>query len=82
MSFTLKRFHRVTVKCGQERSPRCARRGGKLEVGSTILKPAFSVVIPAYNEEAYLPRAFAAIREAETRLGAPVEIMRDRQPQQ
>lgn len=41
----------------------------------SLMKPAFSIVIPAYNEEAYLPETIAAIRRAERELGQPVEII-------
>lgn len=39
------------------------------------MQPKFSVIVPAYNEEAYLPRCLAAIRKAEEKLGEPVEIV-------
>jgi len=35
----------------------------------------FSVIVPAYNEEDYLPATIAAIRRAERMLGEPVEIV-------
>jgi glycosyltransferase involved in cell wall biosynthesis len=35
----------------------------------------FSIVIPAYNEEKYLPRCLDAVRRAEEQLGEPVEII-------
>ncbi len=35
----------------------------------------FSIVIPAYNEEKFLPRTIGAIRQAEAALGEPVEIV-------
>lgn len=35
----------------------------------------FSLVIPAYNEEKFLPRTIGAIRKAESMLGEPVEII-------
>lgn len=34
-----------------------------------------SIVIPAYNEEAYLPATLEAIRKAEAHLGEPVEVI-------
>lgn len=34
-----------------------------------------SVIIPAYNEEAYLPRTIAAVKAAEETLGEPVELI-------
>lgn len=39
------------------------------------MQPKFSVIVPAYNEEAYLPRCLAAIRKAEEKLGESVEIV-------
>ncbi len=39
------------------------------------MKPTFSIVIPAYNEEAYLPATLDAIRNAEARLSEPVDII-------
>jgi glycosyltransferase involved in cell wall biosynthesis len=39
------------------------------------MQPKFSVIVPAFNEEAYLPRCLGAIRRAEARLGEPVEII-------
>jgi glycosyltransferase involved in cell wall biosynthesis len=35
----------------------------------------FSLIIPAYNEEKFLPRTIGAIRRAEAALGEPVEIV-------
>lgn len=35
----------------------------------------FSIIIPAYNEAQYLPATIAAIRQAESALGEPVEII-------
>ena len=35
----------------------------------------YSIIIPAYNEELFLPNTFAAIRRAEAALGEPVEII-------
>ncbi|MBI2422928.1 MAG: glycosyltransferase [Candidatus Hydrogenedentes bacterium] len=37
--------------------------------------PVLSVIVPAYNEEKYLPRTLASIQEAAKRLGEPVEII-------
>jgi glycosyltransferase involved in cell wall biosynthesis len=37
--------------------------------------PTFSIVIPAYNEEAYLPATLDAVRRAEEQLGEPVEMI-------
>ena len=37
--------------------------------------PTFSIVIPAYNEEAFLPATLDAVRRAEAQLGEPVEII-------
>ncbi len=37
--------------------------------------PRISVVIPAYNEERYLPATLEAVRRAEAHLGEPVEII-------
>jgi len=34
-----------------------------------------SVIVPAFNEEAYLPRTLEALRRAEAYLGEPVEIL-------
>lgn len=39
------------------------------------MAPRFSLIIPAYNEEHYLPRTIASIRRAETALGEAVEII-------
>jgi len=39
------------------------------------MQPKFSVIVPAFNEEAYLPRCLTAIRKAEEKLGEPVEIV-------
>lgn len=39
------------------------------------MQPAFSVIVPAYNEEAYLPEAIEAVRRAQAKLGQPVEIV-------
>lgn len=39
------------------------------------MTPRFSVVVPAFNEEAYLPKSLGAIRKAEAALGEPVEII-------
>jgi len=39
------------------------------------MQPRFSVIVPAFNEEAYLPRSLGAIRKAEAALGEPVEII-------
>ncbi|MCF6286793.1 MAG: glycosyltransferase [Candidatus Hydrogenedentes bacterium] len=39
------------------------------------MQPKFSVIVPAFNEEAYLPRSLGAIRRAEATLGEPVEII-------
>lgn len=39
------------------------------------MQPTFSVIVPAFNEEAYLPRSLGAIRRAEAVLGEPVEIV-------
>lgn len=39
------------------------------------MQPAFSVILPAYNEERYLPDAIGAVRRAEAKLGKPVEIV-------
>ncbi len=38
-------------------------------------QPAFSIIVPAYNEEQYLPRTLGALRKAEEALGEPVEIV-------
>jgi glycosyltransferase involved in cell wall biosynthesis len=37
--------------------------------------PLFSVIVPAFNEENYLPGCLAAVRRAEKSLGQPVEIV-------
>jgi glycosyltransferase involved in cell wall biosynthesis len=37
--------------------------------------PIFSIVIPAYNEEKYLPKCLAAIEKATEQLGEPVEVI-------
>jgi glycosyltransferase involved in cell wall biosynthesis len=37
--------------------------------------PIFSVIIPAYNEEKYLPRTLGAIDKAARQLGEPVEVI-------
>ncbi len=37
--------------------------------------PRISIVIPAYNEETYLPATLEAIRAAEAHLGEPVEVI-------
>ena len=39
------------------------------------MQPKFSVIVPAFNEEAYLPRSLGAIRRAEAALGEPVELI-------
>lgn len=39
------------------------------------MMPQISIVIPAHNEEAYLPRCLESIRAAETHLRAPVEVV-------
>jgi len=39
------------------------------------VQPVFSVIIPAYNEEQYLPATLAAVNRAAERLAAPVEII-------
>ena len=39
------------------------------------MKHKFSVIIPAFNEEKYLPHSLGAIRRAEERLGEEVEIV-------
>lgn len=39
------------------------------------MRPRFSVIVPAFNEEAYLPRSLAAIRRAAEVLGEPIEII-------
>lgn len=39
------------------------------------MQPTFSVIVPAFNEEAYLPRSLGAIRRAEAVLGEPIEIV-------
>lgn len=39
------------------------------------MPPKFSVIVPAFNEEAYLPRSLGAIRKAEAVLGEDVEII-------
>jgi len=35
----------------------------------------FSIIIPAYNEEQFLPSTFEALRRAEAALGEPVEVV-------
>lgn len=37
--------------------------------------PSLSVVIPAFNEERYLPATIASFRKAEAHLGEPIEIV-------
>lgn len=37
--------------------------------------PTFSVIIPAFNEERYLPKSLGAVAKAARRLGEPVEII-------
>jgi glycosyltransferase involved in cell wall biosynthesis len=39
------------------------------------MQPKFSVIVPAFNEEAYLSRSLGAIRQAEAKLGESVEII-------
>lgn len=39
------------------------------------MKPTFSVIVPAYNEERYLPKSLGALRRAEALLGEPIEIL-------
>lgn len=39
------------------------------------MQPAISVILPAYNEEAYLPEAIGAIHRAQVKLGLPVEVV-------
>lgn len=39
------------------------------------MQPLFSIVVPAYNEEAYLPATLTAIHDAARRLGEPVEVI-------
>lgn len=39
------------------------------------MQPRFSVIVPAFNEEAYLPKSLGAIRRAEAVLGEPVEVV-------
>jgi glycosyltransferase involved in cell wall biosynthesis len=39
------------------------------------MQPTFSVIVPAFNEEKYLPGALDAIRKAEECLGEEVEIV-------
>lgn len=39
------------------------------------MQPVFSVIVPAYNEEDYLPATLAAIGNASQRLGEPVEVI-------
>lgn len=39
------------------------------------MQPKFSVIVPAFNEETYLPRSLGAIRKAEKQLGESVEII-------
>lgn len=39
------------------------------------MQPAFSVIVPAYNEEKYLPLSLGALRRAEAFLGEEVEIL-------
>lgn len=39
------------------------------------MQPLFSVIVPAYNEERYLPRSLGALQKAAERLGEPVELI-------
>ena len=39
------------------------------------MNPKFSVIVPAFNEERYLPRSLGAIRKAEAHWGHSVEII-------
>lgn len=39
------------------------------------MQPVFSIIVPAYNEEDYLPATLAAIDSAARRLGEPVEVI-------
>ncbi len=39
------------------------------------MQPTFSVIVPAYNEERYLPKSLAAINKAAAFLGEPVEVI-------
>jgi glycosyltransferase involved in cell wall biosynthesis len=38
-------------------------------------QPTFSIVVPAYNEERYLPKCLDAIDKAQAALGEPVEVI-------
>lgn len=40
-----------------------------------MTQPTFSIIIPAFDEEKYLPKCIASIRAAEKALGEPVEIV-------
>lgn len=39
------------------------------------MQPTFSIIVPAYNEERYLPASLAAINQAAAFLGEPVEVI-------
>lgn len=39
------------------------------------MQPLFSIIVPAYNEEAFLPATLAAIYDAARRLGEPIEVI-------
>lgn len=39
------------------------------------MQPTFTVIVPAYNEEQYLPKSLSAINRAAEQLGEPVEII-------
>jgi len=39
------------------------------------VQPLFSVIVPAYNEERYLPKSLGALQKAADRLGEPIEII-------
>ena len=39
------------------------------------MQPTFSVIVPAYNEERYLPKSLGAVNKAAAFLGEPVEVI-------